>query len=199
MATTFPDVYVIETLDPDDEGNGRFEGAVLSQILRLHGKNPRYRYVRTRQQFENAVKKFGASGYRYLHISAHADSEGMCTTNQDEIDFDELADLLRPHMKGRRLFLSACSMVHEDLAAAIIPRSGCYSVVGPTEEIRFTDAAVIWASIYHLMFTTNTSKMSHNDLKMHLQRVTELFNVRLAYYSASKKRKRGYTKDLLEH
>lgn len=198
MATTVPDVYVIETLNPDDEGNGRFEGAVLSQILRLHGKNPKYRYVRTRQQFEKAVRNFGASGYRYLHISAHADSEGMCTTNQDEIDYDELADLLRPHMKGRRLFLSACSMVHEELAAEVIPGSGCYSVVGPTQDIRFTDAAVVWSSIYHLMFARNASKMVHKDLKAQLQRVTELFDVRLAYYSASRVKKRGYTKDLLE-
>lgn len=194
---TVADVFVIETLDPDDEGNGRFEGAVLSQILRLHGKNPKYRYVRTRQEFEKAIRSFGKSGYRYLHISAHADAEGMVTTNQEEIDYDELADLLRPHLRGRRIFLSACSMVHQELAAEIFPNSGCYSIVGPTEDIRFTDAAVVWSSIYHLLFTTNTSKITHKSLKLQLQRVTKLFNVRLAYYSASKFRKRGYTADLL--
>ena len=105
---TVPDVFVIESLDPDDEGNGRFEGSVVSHVLRLHGKHPKYSYVRTREQFEQAALDFGKSRYRYLHISAHAEPEGMCTTNQDEIDYDELAEILAPHLSGRRLFLSAC-------------------------------------------------------------------------------------------
>ena len=146
--TTRPDVFIIESLDPDDEGNGRFEGASISHILRLHGKEPRYSYVRTRAQFEEAVGKFAESKYRYLHISAHADANGMCTTNQEDIDYDELAGLLKPCMNGRRLFLSACSMVHDDVAKAIIPKTGCISIVGPRDDITFSDAAVFWPSIY---------------------------------------------------
>lgn len=194
---TIPDVFIIESLDPDDEGNGRFEGGILSSILRLHGKEPKYRYVRTREQFEAAVKQFAKSDYRYLHISAHADEEGMCTTNQDPIDFDELAEILEPHLLGKRLFLSACSMVHEDLAREIIPSSGCYSVVGPTEDIAFTDAAIMWSAIYHLMFSQRADAMKHVQLKEQLLRVTKLFGAPLAYYSKSKKLKCGYTKNLL--
>ncbi len=85
-----PEVFIIESLDPDDEGNGRFEGSILARMLRLHEKSPKYRYVRTREQFEEAVEQFSNSRYRYLHISAHGDPEGMCTTNQEEIDYDEL-------------------------------------------------------------------------------------------------------------
>ena len=33
---TKPDVFIIESLDPDDEGNGRFEGSIISNMLRLH-------------------------------------------------------------------------------------------------------------------------------------------------------------------
>lgn len=194
---TLPEVFIIESLDPDDEGNGRFEGGILSSILRLHEKEPKYRYVRTRKQFEAAVREFSKSKYRYLHISAHADEEGMCTTNQEPIDYDELADILRPHIAGKRLFLSACSMTHEDLAAEIIPGSGCYSVVGPTQDIAFTDAAIMWSAIYHLMFSQSAAAMKHLELKKQLMRVTELFGAPLAYYSKSKKLKRGYTKDLL--
>lgn len=194
---TIPDVFIIESLDPDDEGNGRFEGVVLSSILRLHGKAPKYRYVRTREQFQAAIKQFAKSNYRYLHISAHADQEGMCTTNRDDIDFDDLAELLRPHLSGKRLFLSACSMTHEDLAREVIPKSGCYSVVGPTWDIRFTDAAIMWSAIYHLMFSQSADAMKHTQLKRQLQRVSKLFGAPLAYYSRSKKLKRGYTKDLL--
>lgn len=194
---TLAEVFIIESLDPDDEGNGRFEGSIISRILRLHGKEPKYCYVRTREQFLKAVKQFGRSRYRYLHISAHADPEGMCTTNQDEIDYDELADVLVPYLSGRRLFLSACSMVHDDLAREVIPRSGCYSVVGPTEDVLFTDAAIVWSSIYHLMFSEDSDRMTHKHLKDKLEKVCELFQVQLGYYSKSKKLGRGYTKDLL--
>jgi hypothetical protein len=38
-------------------------------------------YVRTRKEFQGAVKEFGKSNYRYPHISSRADAEGMCTTN----------------------------------------------------------------------------------------------------------------------
>ena len=198
MVKTTADVFIIESLHPDDEGNGRFEGSSISHILRLHGKHPKYRYVRTREDFEDAVREFGASGYRYLHISAHADPEGMCTTNQEEIDYDELADLLAPHLKGKRLFLSACSMVHDDMAKEIIPKTDCYSVVGPKEDIEFSAAAVFWPAIYHLMFSHNGRAMKHPELKDNLKRVANLFNVQIGYYSRSKKLKRGYTSDFLK-
>ena len=80
--TTKGDVFIIESLDPDDEGNGRFEGSNICHVLRLHGKNPRYHYVRTLKEFRQALKQFGSSGYRYLHISAHANKQGMCTTTE---------------------------------------------------------------------------------------------------------------------
>ena len=194
---TKPEVFIIESLDPDDEGNGRFEGSIISRILRLHGKSPKYRYVRTREEFEEAALQFGESRYRYLHISAHAEPEGMCTTNQDEIDYDELAVILNPHLRGCRLFLSACSMAHEDLAKEIIPKSGCYSVIGPNEDILFTDAAILWSAIYHLMFSENSGAMNHAALKRHLKNTTNLFGVGISYFSKSKKLRRGYTKDIL--
>jgi hypothetical protein len=197
MALTTPDLFIIESLSPDDEGNGRFEGSSISHILRLHGKTPQYRYVRTRRGFEKAVKDFGNSKYRYLHISAHANTDGMCTTNQDDIDYNVLANLLKPHFKGKRLFLSACSMVHEEMAKEIIPKTRCYSVIGPKEDIDFSTAAVFWPSIYHLMFTHNVAAMKRKELKDNLNRVTDLFDVDIGYYSRSE-RQRGFTSDLLE-
>jgi hypothetical protein len=72
--------------------NGRFEGAIIAQTLNLYGKRCKYEYVRTKKAFEAAVKRFGRSRYRYQHISSHGDSEGMCTTNLEDIDFDVLGD-----------------------------------------------------------------------------------------------------------
>lgn len=198
MENTLADVYIIESLDPDDEGNGRLEGVFLSHVLRLHGKSPIYQYVRNRKEFEKAVRAFGKSRYRYLHLSCHGDPEGLCTTNQEEIDFDELAQMLQPHMKGRRLFVSACKMVHTDLAKAIIAASGCYSVVGPTQDIAFTDSAVVWAAVYHLAFSEDSDRITRSSLRAKLKDACALFDVSFAYFAKSNKLKRGYTLNLLE-
>lgn len=105
---------------------------------------------------------------------------------------------MNPHLSGCRLFLSACSMVHEDLAKEIIPASGCYSVIGPNEDILFTNAAILWSALYHLMFTHNTNAMKHDELKKHLQNTSRMFEVEISYFSKSKKRERGYTRDILK-
>lgn len=194
---TTPDVFIIESLDPNDEGNGRFEGVFLSHVLRLHGKAPRYRYVRTSEEFKEAVREFGESKYRYLHLSCHGDPEGLITTNLEEIDFDELAGLLKPHMLGRRLFVSACEMVHKDLAKAVIPASGCTSVVGPTEKIAFTDSAVVWAAIYHLAFKQDAKRITRDDLQSKIKAACKLLEVSFAFYAKSNTLDRGYTKNLL--
>lgn len=184
---TIPDVFIIESLNPGDEGNGRFEGSVVSHTLRLHNKRPIYKYVRTRKQFEKAVLRFGESNYRYLHISAHANSEGMCTTNQDEIDYRRFAKIVAPQMNRKRLFLSACSMAKEKLAKKIIPHSECYSVVGPRRKISFSTASVFWPTLYHLMFMEKKTAMSHKVLHTNLSRISELYGVKINCFQKSTK------------
>ncbi|MEZ0001626.1 hypothetical protein [Sinorhizobium fredii] len=195
--STIPDVFIIESLDPDDEGNGRFEGSIISNMLRLHGKSPMYRYVRTRDAFEQALKEFGASNYRYLHISAHGEAEGMSTTNLEEIDFDELGQLLKPYFRNKRLFLSACSMVHEDLAAHLIPHTDCYSVVGPVDDIHFHKAAIFWASVYHLLFVKDSERIQRAALAQILGKAAELFEVNVRYFSKDSRSTNGFREQTL--
>lgn len=182
MVRTKPDVFIIESLDPDDEGNGRFEGSIISNMLRLHGKEPKYRYVRTRREFKDAVDEFGRSRYRYLHISAHGDPKGMCTTNREPIDYEKLADLLKPHFKNKRLFLSACSMVHRKMADCLILRTDCFSVIGPTDDIEFHKAAIFWASLYHLLFSKDAEKINRDRLRETLSKTVSLFEVNMKFF-----------------
>jgi hypothetical protein len=192
-----PDVFIIESLDPDDEGNGRCEGTSISHVLRLHDKHPQYCYVRTRKQFAEAINEFRLSNYRYLHISAHGDRDGMATTNLDEIGNAQLAELLSPALSGKRLFLSACKMVHRQLAREIIPRTGCQSVVGPRQNIGFAEAAVFWPAVYHLMFTRDSSKITRTALRECLSKVATLFEVEIGFYSRAGTTL-GYSRDILK-
>ncbi len=195
---TVPDVFIIESLDPDDEGNGRFEGSIISNMLRLHGKNPRYRYVRTREDFETALHQFTQSNYRYLHISAHGDPEGMSTTNLEEIDYDELSQMLGRNFRNKRLFLSACSMVHEDLAAHLIPQTECNSVVGPVDDIHFHKSAIFWAAVYHLLFIKDSERIKRAALAEILGNAAALFDVNIKYFSKARELKKGYREQLLK-
>lgn len=196
--STRADIFIIESLGPDDEGNGRFEGPIISHVARLHGKQPAYRYVRTRRDFGKAIKAFLRSDFRYLHISAHADREGIATTNQDKITNRELGEMLGKGFADRRLFLSACSIVHREMAAQIIPVTGCFSVVGPRRDIGFAEAAVFWPALYHLMFEFDSKAMMRAALAANLIKVTRLFDVEIGYYARSASRKSGFSRDILK-
>jgi len=156
---TDPNVYIIESLDFDDEDNDRFEGRALAEMLRLSGKNPIYRYVRTSQEFEHFFEDFCNSDYRYLHLSCHGSSRSIATS-LSEILFDDLADIMECKLKGKRLFLSACEVVNFEFAEKIIGKSGCISIIGPSTKLYTNDALIFWASFYHFIFRENPSAMN---------------------------------------
>lgn len=186
--TTRPQVFIIESLKLDDEKKDRFEGRVLKQILALGGKESAYYYIRTRRELEEMVTLFAKSGFRYLHISCHGNTTEMATTF-DRISFPELGRILRPHLRGRRIFLSACEMTTKKLADELLLHgSGCYSVIGPVEKVYFSDAALLWSSFYHLAFRTNDAVMKRKWVLAHLRSTATLFGVRLNYFSTSKAR-----------
>ncbi len=188
---TVPEVFIIESLEFEDEENNRYEGRIISDILHLNGKKSRYYYIRTKRELEKVVGIFHKSEYRYLHISCHGGPQEMATT-LDRIALDKLGDILRPYVRERRLFLSACEMVNDDIARAIIPGSGCNSIIGPTQEVAFNDAAILWASFYHLMFSYGMNAMRRSELLKCCGHVARLFDVPLSYYSSSRRAESGF-------
>ena len=184
------EVFIIESLRFEDEKSESFEGRFLSQILKMDEKKPLYYYIRTKAEFQAVMDLFAKSDYRYLHVSCHGNPTALCTT-LDSISFKELSKLLNPYLKGKRVFVSACSAVNDDLAAAIIPSSGCYSVVGPVKAVYFGHAAIVWASFYHLMFELDHKKMRRREMLGTLKKLVKTFNVPLDYFSTSKLSK-GY-------
>ena len=191
---TKANVFIIESLSFDDEENNRLEGKFLSQILHLGNKESIYYYIRTRKELEKLLKLFKKSDYRYLHLSCHGDRTSIHTT-LDRISFPELKRLAKPHLRKKRLFISACSAVNHNLARTLIPSSKCYSIIGPANDVYFDDAAIIWASFYHLVFKKDSSKMGRGDITPTLQKVADTFGVSLNYFSISKKH--GYKCDLI--
>lgn len=176
--------FIIESLDFDGEQNHRFEGRFLSQILHLSGKESAYYYFRNRVELQNLMKLFGRSDYRYLHLSCHGGG-GAIDTTLEIIPFAKLARIMNPYLDHKRLFVSACSVVNEDLAQKVIPSSECLSIIGPAKDIRFNEAAIVWASFYYLMFKDARRKMDREGLKRNLKKVAATFRIPLNYFSIS--------------
>jgi hypothetical protein len=186
-----PEVFIIESLTFEDERSNRHEGRVIQRILALSGKQCDYYYIRTLRELKKVLLRFRDSEYRYLHLSCHANEESIATT-LDEIMFEELGEILRPYLADRRLFVSGCSMTNEALAEAVMPGSGCFSILGPREDIAFGDAAILWASLYHVMFAAEATAMKRETLKAKAQEVSNMFRVPLRFFTRSTTARQGY-------
>jgi|WetSurMetagenome_2_1015567.scaffolds.fasta_scaffold437291_2 hypothetical protein len=182
---TEPKVFIIESLTFENEDMNLFEGHIISNILQLSNIESKYFYIRTKKEFEKVLELFEKSNYRYLHVSCHGGDNSIWTT-LDKISFEQLGVLTSTCLYHKRLFLSACSVVNLDLAKQIIPKTGCYSIIGPQKNIEFRDAAIMWASFYHLMFKEESTMMSRKDIINCLQKVVNTFQQPFCYYSSSK-------------
>lgn len=193
---SIPQVFIIESLDFKDEINNLYEGRILSDILHLNNKKSIYYYIRTKQELKEVVKIFSESNFRYLHLSCHGSIDSMFTT-LDQIPFSKLAEILCPYLEKKRLFISACSMTNRNLAKEIIPKSKCYSIVGPNRKIPFSDSAILWAAFYHLMFNISHKSMKRENILNTGQDIVNTFKVGLNYYSRSNNKSRFKFKKLV--
>jgi len=156
-------IWIVESLGFCDE-NARKEGEIISRTLQMSGKRTSYTYLRTRKEFEAFAKEFGNSPHRYLHVSCHG-YDGVFHTTTDMIKASEFADILRPHVDKRRVFLSTCLAADDKFAEALLLNSKCLSVLGPAGTIDFDDAAIFWSAFYHLMFKENRNSMQNDKIK----------------------------------
>ena len=73
---------------------------------------------------------------------------------------------------------------YEQLAnELLLHNSGCHSVIGPADDVYFSDAALLWSSFYHLAFRTNISAMKRKWILTHLSSTATLFSVPMNYFS----------------
>ncbi len=181
---TNAELFIIESLHLRDEENDWKEGDIISKMLHLVGKKKtKYYYIRTSRELEKMIKIFGRSKHRYLHITCHADRSGLDTTF-DTVSYDELGRMLRPHLQGRRVFVSACQMANEILAKELFQGSGLLSLSGPKENIHIDDAAAFWVSFYHLMFKTDYKGMRGKDLRETIKQLSDIYDTQINYFTA---------------
>jgi hypothetical protein len=178
-----PEVFIIESLDLSDEKLGYSEGKMLCQLLRMMEKEPLYYYIRTKQEMRAMAREFEQSRYRYLHISCHGTPDNF-RLSLDAVTFGTFARIFRPVLRNRRVFLSACDIAQVELANRLFRDldTAPYSLTGPTQDIYFSDAAVIWASLYNLLFKDDSEAISGPRLREHLAKLCELNSVSFAHF-----------------
>jgi hypothetical protein len=185
------EVFIIESLTFEDE-EAHCEGQIIAEILRLSGKECAYYYIRTKRELESVLDIFEDSEYRYLHISCHGNKDSL-TTTLDPLPFPEFGNMVKPYLKHRRLFISACSSVNDYFASSIMPGSGCYSILGPQKDIRLSDAAILWASFYHVMFAADSEAMRHAVIRTKAQELANIYRVPLTLVNHKQSHAKGYT------
>ncbi|MBS1701120.1 MAG: hypothetical protein JST12_05630 [Armatimonadetes bacterium] len=174
---TVPEVFIIESLDAKDEKAKRYEGRLLSEMLILAGKSPKYYYFQSKSELPHLIALFRLSQYRYLHFSAHANNDTIGTTN-DSMTYDEFADFFKSSLRLRRLFMSACEVGNEDFVKAVSSKNkGMHSIVAPKDTIRFDHAAAIWSAFYVSMFTENQNAMKSREIAKRIDALNALFPV----------------------
>lgn len=186
-------LFIIESLEFGDEKAGRLEGKILGDLLRLsrQGIDIEYLYIRTWREFKRALTIFSRSKKRYLHISSHGSSKEVALT-LDSIPLSVFGRELAPHVNHRRVFFSACEVATGELAAAVMKGSGCYSVIAPKADISFGDAAIMWASFYHLMFRdAHADSMQGGKIRWALRRLHHTFGEEFTYFNKADNNK-GY-------
>jgi hypothetical protein len=175
-------IFIIESMDEENEFNEKLDGKVLKQILELCGIPNHYMYLRTSLELEYAMTLFRQSDYGFLHISCHGNEKGLCLS-LDDLTFEELGDIIGPYLQYRRLFLSACKAACFQFAERFIPRHHCYSVMGSPESIDYDKAAIFWSSYYYLMYRDDQQRMWQRNIIPTLSNVTRTFSESLNYFS----------------
>lgn len=180
-----PDVFIIESNELKDEKQGISEGVFLGQLLRMMGKAPEYRYIRTAKELEAMATEFAASGFRYLHMACHGTKSAFDLT-LDKVPFADYTDVVGPVIGERRLFLSACSIAQPGLARAIYAKYRPYSITGPRTDIYFSDSAVVWASLYSLLFKDDPLAIRGEAIRKHLAALCGLHQVSFVHFGRTK-------------
>lgn len=170
-------VFIIESL----RGGDYFDGENLSEILELSKISNVYRKVLSREDFITAINEFNKSNLRYLHISCHADMNGI-EINGDDISNSELSVIFKNKINKKRIFLSACKGGNRNIATAVVAKCGCQSVIGTPIDLYFDKAALFWPSFYHVINCADANKMNKNSLSSTLKRCVDLFEIPINYY-----------------
>jgi len=179
---TLPEVFIIESLALSDEAKNHFDGKILYDTLRLHGKQPIYYYFRSAFELQNIAQIFRDTGYRHLHLSCHG-SAGSIQFTFNSVAFSTFATIFSGLLNNRRVFISGCSLGNLALANALFEvNGGMYSLTAPKKQVFFDQTTAFWSAFYYLMHAEDSQFMKKNTLESTLSQICPLFQMPIGHY-----------------
>ena len=179
-------IYIIESPSEEDLQVGRTEGKALFESLTLAGCDVIYKLVKSKKEFDSAFefviedfyeKKGKWSAMPFIHVSAHGDEDGIQLTNDDLIDWVDIATLLEKINLAIE-FVPHFTEYSNDVSRIVLCFSACKGfnafkiwnqtnkkcpyqcVVGPGTDIDWSDSLTAFITFYHL---TNFKEKSFDE------------------------------------
>lgn len=174
-------VHIIESPSADDLLDGRTEGRVLGEALRLAEIPHSYNLPTTVQAFRKALHDRLLDAWKHhqqppiVHLSMHGNNDGVALTDGTFLSWTDLRHSLAPltnAMQGGLLICmsscfgsSGCRMAMHDESDQPF-----WALVGNAGSASWSDAAVAYVTFYHLFFKgipvkecVDRMKMASND------------------------------------
>jgi hypothetical protein len=175
-------VFIIESYEEGPARSGQLDGQALRRMLNVCRVPHRYRFVRTPMGLKRAIADFRRSNYCFLHLSCHG-NERHFQLQDRKVSFAQLAALVGPVLRDRRLFLSVCKAGRLELAERFITRYGCCSVLGTPNDICMDEAAVFWNTFYYFMNRVPGDTVRDHAMLAALRRMSRFFKQEWNFYS----------------
>ena len=193
-------IYIIESPSNENLDVGRLEGDTLFSALELANCDVTYKLVTSLEEFSEAFEFIIEDFYKkkgkfhampFIHISAHGDENGIELTNGDQIDWIDFKDELEimnraigyilvpngysPNISRLVLCFSTCKGYNSfkiwSNHQTICPFQ---AIVGPTEDIEWSDSLTAFIVFYHL---TNNKTLSLEEAVSIMNRASHLNNI----------------------
>lgn len=140
-------VAIIESVSPEDVKSKRFEGPDLDKYLRGVGATTSYKYVRNETEFGQAVA--GAADADVVHVSCHANDEGIGLEDQTFIRWEDLRKVAGDALKDKKLSLSSCEGGVRSSPGRLLFQGGQASrLVGPFEAVAWDESLAAFKVYY---------------------------------------------------
>lgn len=153
-------VHIIESPAPADLQEGRREGTLISEGLRLIGIFSCCYLAVNKNEFMNSLYTPMADAttkyqkYPILHISAHGDDKGIELTDRSRINWNELKEIIKPInmlLQGQFVIcLSSCRGFTGCKMAMEMERDVPFgAIVGPLIDIPWDESAIAFMVFYN--------------------------------------------------
>lgn len=164
-------VYIVESPGDLDLLDDRHEGRILCQAL-SHSQVPAKLYTAVNSKaFFEAIKRIlnsveedvVASRFPILHLSMHGDEQGVTLTDGHPLEWELLGDVIDLMNDSSSAALLVCMSTCNGFSGVQMAqreKSPFLGLVGPTQDIKWTDTVGAFVAFYHHLQGKNGSVTS---------------------------------------